>query len=224
MEFEEAYAAFLSHHIQRRTGERRGRLVHRNFHGEKMFLHKVWWPLKGSLEDIHPEFEILDWRGRSYFADFAWVTPWRFTVLFEIKGFAKHVRDMDRNGFDNETNREVFLQSLGYRLLSFSYDNVANKPEVCLTLLRLFISQFQAPALPSPTMDPREKEIVRLAFRLARDFRPIDVYRHLQINYRTARTLIDRLAAKGWIHPVPRGREERGVLYRLTDGACHFLQ
>jgi len=224
MEFEQAYEAFMQSHVDRRSGERRGRLVSRNFHGEKLFLQNVWWPLKKSLDGLHPEYEIMDWRGRPYYADFAWRTPWGFIVLIEIKGYASHVRDLDRSGFDNETNREVFLQGIGYRLLSFSYDNVANKPDICVTLLRLFLSQFQASDQPvvRPT-DLLEKEIIRLAYKLARPFRPIDVTHRLNINYRTAKNRIDGLVVKNYIHPIPKGKGKRSVLYMLTEDAYKSL-
>ncbi|TVX98779.1 hypothetical protein [Cohnella terricola] len=177
----------------------------------------------GNFDDLHPEYEIMDWRGRPYYADFAWRTPWRFVLLFEIKGFSKHVRDMDRAGYDNETNREVFLQGIGYRVISFSYDTIANKPDIGIMLLKLFISQFHPSETPAGIPNPIDKEIIRLAFALAGSIRPIDVSRSLRINYRTAKKALDNLTSNGWIRPLPKGQGERGVLYRLTDGAYKYL-
>lgn len=223
MDFEQAYEKFMQSHIGRRSGERKGRLISRNFHGEKLFLQNIWWVLKGNLDNLHPEYEIMDWRSRSYFADFAWKTPWNFTLLFEIKGFAKHIRDMDRNGFDNDSNRELFLQGIGYRLISLTYDNVANRPELCTTLLRLFFSQFQDIQVPKQVTLLGEKEVIKFALRLARPFRPIDVSRNFQINYRTTMRIIRQLLAKGWIVPVITGNGDRVVWYRVADGAIHFI-
>lgn len=223
MEFEQAYEAFMESHIAKRTGERRGRLMSRNFHAEKLFLKNIWWVLKGNLDDLHPEYEILDWRGRPYYADLAWRTPWNFILLLEIKGFAPHVRDLDRTGFDNETSREAFLQGIGYRILSFSYDNVAQKPDLCITLLRIFVSQFESAAKPVAATDLLEKEIMRLAFKLARPFRPIDMTRQLQINYRTAKKRIGNMVAKELIAPVPRGQGKREVSFKLTEKAYRYL-
>lgn len=224
MEFEQAYEAFMQKHIGQRTGERKGRLMSRNFHGEKLFLRNVWWPLKGNLDHLHPEYEIADWRGRSYFADFAWAPPGAPIFLWEIKGFAKHVRDVDRNGYSNELNRELFLQGMGYRLASSAYDDVEGRPELVITLLRLLLSQFQADVLPVKLNELTEKEIIRLAIRLARPFRPVDATRHLGINYRTTMKHINSLIAKGWIKPVVSGAGERIVWYALAkDGLAFYL-
>lgn len=225
MDFEQAYDAFMRKHIEMRTGERKGRLQSRNFHAEKLFLRNVWWPLKGNLEDLHPEYEISDWRGRSYFADIAWKPAGAPVFLWEVKGFAKHVRDMDRNGYSNELNRELFLQGMGYRIASFAYDDVADRPELIITLLRMFLSQFQTDTLPIKLSALAEKEIIRLAIRLARPLRPVDVARHLDINYRTAIKHIHGLVGKGWIRPVHAGGGKRVIRYVLAkENLAYYLE
>jgi hypothetical protein len=50
---------------------------------------------------------VVDRRGRSYFADLAWL-PSSVKLLFEIKGFAAHIRDMNRQKYCNKLNREKF--------------------------------------------------------------------------------------------------------------------
>ncbi|RKP56174.1 hypothetical protein D7Z26_05900 [Cohnella endophytica] len=225
MEFEAVYASFMQSHVQRRSGERRGRLLSRDFHGEKLFLRKVWMPLMGNLDGLHPEYEISDWRGRPYYADYAWQSPWGITVLFEIKGFGKHVRDMDRNGYCNELNREVFLQAMGYRVVCLAYDDVADRPEVCLTLLRLYFSQFHTANAPMSTNLLGEKEVLKFALRQAIAIRPIDVTRHLQVDYRTAKRLLDQLVVKGWLKPIRAGAGvgERIVRYEAVKDAIKYL-
>ncbi|CAM3324817.1 hypothetical protein PALU110988_16300 [Paenibacillus lupini] len=84
--FETAHSDWLEGHKARRSGERKGRLERGHQHAEKLFLQQVWWPLIGSLEQLHPEYEILDWRGKSYFADLAWL-PGHVKFVFEIKGY-----------------------------------------------------------------------------------------------------------------------------------------
>lgn len=223
MDFEQGYEKFMASHIERRTGERKGRLLSRNFHGEKLFLQNIWWVLKGNLEFLHPEYEVMDWRGRSFFIDFAWTPPGSIIFLLEIKGFSKHVRDMDRNGFSNDTNRETFLQAIGYRVISFAYDDVADRPDLCLTLLRLFISQFHTDEVPITLSELAEREIIRLALRLARPFRPIDVSRHLQVDYKTSMKYLNQLLTKRWIVPVVKGTGVRTVWYELAKGVIKFF-
>ncbi len=75
MRFEEAHAAFIRCHLDLRAGERKGRLERGHGHGEKLFCQNIWWELKGNFEGLHPEYEVTDWRGKSYFADFAYKIP-----------------------------------------------------------------------------------------------------------------------------------------------------
>ncbi|MFD1953939.1 hypothetical protein ACFSL6_07020 [Paenibacillus thailandensis] len=99
--FEEAHDRWLSGHLSSRRGERRGRLERGHGHGEQLFLKQVWWPLFGNFDNLHLEYEVLDWRGYSYYADLAWLSG-EARILGEIKGFGPHVRDMDRKRYCDE--------------------------------------------------------------------------------------------------------------------------
>ncbi|WP_342671695.1 hypothetical protein [Paenibacillus glacialis] len=123
VKFEEAHTLFIQEHLSNRTGERHRRLDSGHGHAESLFLRNIWWPIQGHFQDLHPEYEVLDWRGRFYFADLAWL-PGYAKLIFEIKGFATHVRDMDRHKYCNELNRETFLYAMGYHVISFAYDDV----------------------------------------------------------------------------------------------------
>ncbi|MCC3374128.1 hypothetical protein [Cohnella sp. REN36] len=217
MKFEEAHALFLRSHLSKRKGERRGRLERGHQHGERLFLQQVWWPAYGHFDDLHPEYEILDWRGKPYFADFAWIKD-EIRILIEIKGYGKHVQEMDRQGFCKEERRETFVHGIGYDLISFAYDDVEAQPQLCMMLLRAVLNQY----LPMKPIADRvvlvEKETVKLAFSLARPIRPIDVIDHFGMNARTAAKVLDSLCAKGYLRPVPRGQGQRHVQYELVPG------
>lgn len=222
MNFKEAHDSFMSDHLARRKGERRGRLERGHRHGEILFLSNVWWPLQGSLEHLHPEYEVLDWRGRSYFADFAWL-PGYINLLVEIKGFAPHVRDMDRQGYCSELNRETFLHAMGYRVISFAYDDVEQRPELCITLLRMVLSRYQVSQAPVDRARLADKEVIRLAVQLARPIRPKDVEQHFELDQKTATLMLRRLCTKGWLQPVLRGQGQRVVRYELARGVLDYL-
>ncbi|WP_256710795.1 hypothetical protein [Paenibacillus sp. FSL A5-0031] len=83
--YEEAHRTFIQYHLDERAGERRGRLERGHGHAESKFLRNVWWPLCGDFRNLHPEYEVMDWRGRSYFADFAWLSG-TVKLIIEIKG------------------------------------------------------------------------------------------------------------------------------------------
>jgi len=214
MNFEQAHAAWLADHLRRRTGERRSRLERGHAHAEKLFARNVWWELKGNFDHLHPEYEVSDWRGRPYFADFCY-KPGRLKLLIEIKGYASHVRDQDRRGFSMELSRETFLTGIGYTVISFSYDDVSEQPDLCITLLKLVLSNFEPRALPAERKILGESEILRLAFSRAGYIRPKDVTAHLRVNRRTAVRLLKGLVNKGWLHPVRNG--SRIMRYKLTE-------
>ncbi|MBB6735267.1 DUF559 domain-containing protein [Cohnella zeiphila] len=214
MNFEEAHQAFVRYHLQKRTGERRGRLERGHQDAEKLFCRNVWWPLQGNFDELHPEFEVLDWRGRSYFCDFAWLTP-AARIVIEIKGFGPHVRDMDREKYCRELNRETFLAALGFQVVSFAYDDVAHRPELCVMLLRMVLSRYQPKGSPDGLKPLAEKEIVRLAYRLARPIRPIDVETYLDMNHRTAVRTLQELCEKGWLTGTAGATGKHIVKYEL---------
>lgn len=93
--FEQAYKEWIEGHLKRRSGERKGRLERGHQHGEKLFTKQIWWPIQGHFEHLHPEYEVLDWRGRPFYLDFAWL-PGHVKLAIEVKGFGPHVLEMDR--------------------------------------------------------------------------------------------------------------------------------
>lgn len=215
MNFEEAHAVWMQSHFERRSGERKGRLERGHRHGEKLFLRNVWWPLRGNLNDLHPEYEISDWRGRPYFADLAWL-PGSSKILLEIKGYGPHVRDMDRQKYCEELNRELFMQGLGFKVLSFAYDDVADRPDLCMALLRVVLSRHQ-PGQPAVDLRTRtEREIILLAIQLARFIRPKDIEQHMALNHRTAVRYLQSLSRKGWLRPIPCSKGQKILKYELV--------
>lgn len=222
MFFEEAHAAFLQYHQRRRTGERKGRLERGHREAEVLFCRNIWWPVQGNFDSLHPEFEVLDWRGYSYFCDFAWLT-WSVKLIIEIKGYGPHVRDMDRKKYCNELNRETFLTAMGFQVISFAFDDVAQRPELCVTLLRMVLSRYQSESCPVNLDNVAEREIIRLAYRIARPLRPIDVETHLNVNHRTAVRILKSLYEKGWFSAVTGAEGKHVVRYELQQSAKYRL-
>lgn len=222
VDFEKAHEAFLQHHLQKRSGERKGRLQRGHQMAEKLFCRNVWWPLKGSFDHLHPEYEVMDWRGLSYFCDFAWLANDR-KLIFEVKGFGPHVRDMDRQKYCNELNRETFLTAMGFQVISFAYDDVAHRPELCITLLRLVIHRHHPEASPVTLRNLAERETIRLACSLARPLRPIDIVTHLNLNHRTAVRTLQALCAKGLFLPIAGASGKHVVRYELQRDQLDLL-
>jgi hypothetical protein len=56
---------------------------------------------------------------------------------------------------------------MGYRVVSFAYDDVEQRPELCITLLRMVMSRYQPDQSPVSRALLAEREIVRLTIQLA---------------------------------------------------------
>ncbi|WP_379145970.1 DUF559 domain-containing protein [Paenibacillus sp. sgz500992] len=214
---------FIQHHLDSRSGERRGRLERGHRHAEALFLQNVWWPLRGDFCDLHPEYEVMDWRGRSYFADFAFL-PGTIRLLLEIKGYAAHVKDMDRQKYSNELNRETFLCAMGYQVISFAYDDVERRPELCVTLLRMVLSRYIAPVVPVEKLLLVEREIMRFVIRQAGTVRPQDVAEYFSLDPKTARHMLYKISEKGWLTPAKRGDGVRRVRYELARNVLSYWE
>lgn len=219
---EEEYAQFIQYHVERRSGERRRRLEQGHGHAEALFAKHIWFPLRGNFDGLHPEYEVLDWRGRSYFADFAWLMG-LIRLVIEIKGYTSHVRNMDRWKYCNELNRETFMHSMGYSVISFAYDDVEQRPELCIQLLRMVLARYLPEVSPILRAAAAEKEVIRLAIQLAKPIRPKDVEKHFEIDHKTAVKMIQSLCDKGWLSPLVHGQGERIKFYQLHRNAVDCL-
>ncbi|WP_151736562.1 hypothetical protein [Paenibacillus tengchongensis] len=223
MGFEQCHQEFLAKHLSNRTGERKGRLERGHGHAEQLFLRNVWWQLRGDLRGLHPEYEVLDWRGRSYFADFAFL-PGAFKLIFEIKGYQVHVKDMDRLKYSNELNRETFLAAMGCQVIPFAYDDVEQRPELCVTLLRMLLSRYMASPAPEGRLLLEEREAVRYMISAGGTVRPKDVGNYFSLAPKTVRNLLTRLQEKGWIVVVPQGQGLRNVRYELARNVLDYWE
>lgn len=216
MGFVTAHQAWLDKHVQSREGERRGRLERGHGHGERLFLEKVWWPLFGHFDHLHPEYEVADWRGQPYFVDFAWIIG-KVRFVFEVKGYGPHVQRMDRERYCRELNRETFLQTLGYRVVSIPYDDVEKRPEVIRFLLKGLLVPY-ANLEGNRTLSTVERETLILAMRHGRQVRPVDLVRELRINNRTAVNILKGLCEKGKLQPIAAGESGRITRYVWIEG------
>lgn len=221
MGFEAMHEQWLRSHLNRRTGERKNRLLRGHGHSEKLFLKRVWWPLFGHFAHLHPEYEVTDWRGQPYFLDFAWIRG-QCRFAFEIKGYGPHVQNTDRIRYRRELNRETFLQSLGFRVVNIPYDDLEENPEITKFLLKSLL----APYITSEENGKytlAEREILKFAMLAGRPIRPSEIVRELSINYRTAVKVLQKLCDRGKLRPIVSSMSGRVTRYEwvhsLTAGS-----
>lgn len=215
MGFSEEHSKWLEYHTKRRSGERRSRLERGHGHGERLFLERVWWPIFGGLNDLHPEYEVSDWRGRPYFIDFAWL-PGQCKFAIEVKGFGPHVQNMDRIRFRRELDRETFLQILGFRVITIPYDNLEDAPQLTINLLKLLLSPYIALGLLDAPYTRLERDTLLIALRLNESIRPIDLVKELEINRRTAVNCLKSLCDRGKFRPILTGKGTKVTRYEFV--------
>ncbi|MDO3408368.1 DUF559 domain-containing protein [Saccharibacillus sp. CPCC 101409] len=222
MDFESAHDLFIGTHLRERSGERRDRLERGHREAEKLFCQNVWWPLRQNFDHLHPEYEVTDWRGLHYFCDLAWITPYA-RLIIEIKGYGPHVQDMDRRKFCRELNRETFLTAMGFQVISFAYDDVARRPDLCITLLRMMLGRYASRSGHEDVSSIWDREIIRLACTLGRPIRPVDVRQHLRLNHRTAICCLNSLCERGIFEGEAGARNKRIVRYAVKNAAFGYL-
>lgn len=203
MGFVEEHEKWLSRHKRRRTGERLDRLERGHGHGEKLFAERVWWPLFGHFNHLHPEYEVSDWRGRPYFVDYVW-KPGQVKFAIEIKGYGPHVQNTDRTRYRQELNRETYLQIAGYRVVAVPYDDLESAPELTISLLKalLLSSMLTNADNEGGKYSKMELEILRLAARSDGIIRPVDLVNGLSADPKTIKRHITKLCEKGRLTPV----------------------
>ncbi|AIQ28285.1 hypothetical protein P40081_08920 [Paenibacillus sp. FSL P4-0081] len=216
MGFAEEHHQWLEYHKKRRTGERLDRLERGHRHGEQMFVERVWWPIFGNMDDLHPEYEVADWRGRPYFVDFVW-KPGQVKIAIEVKGYGPHVQNTDRTRYRQELNRETYLQIAGYRVVAIPYDDLESTPELTISLLKALLT----PCLLKNTDEGSrqftriELDILRIASRKNGFLRPVEVVNELAIDQRTVKKYMNSLCEKGKFKPVLVQGGDRVCRYEL---------
>ncbi|TXK74458.1 DUF559 domain-containing protein [Paenibacillus sp. N3.4] len=139
--FHEAHQAFLSEHAIKRSGERLRRLKEGHGHAEKMFLQHVWWKAFGNFNNLHPEYEIKDFRDGTRFLDFAFLRP-SLRLTIEIDGYGSHSSQISRSQFSDQWNRQNHLIIDGWKILRFSFDDVKERSRMCEQTLQQFMGRY----------------------------------------------------------------------------------
>ena len=63
MSFDKEHEKWIKWHLSHRRGERKDALKRGHGYGNQMFAEKIWWSLAGHFHNLHPEYEVVDWRG-----------------------------------------------------------------------------------------------------------------------------------------------------------------
>lgn len=202
--FEEAYARMMEKAVAESRGERKRRLLEQHGHAEKMLAARVWWPAIGSLEHLHPEWEVRDMRGGVNFADYGYVPARSFALLLECDGFGPHWRDISRWQFDRDLERQNLLWIDDWRMLRFSYDAIMDKAERCRQTLLLALAKWgqkykgRDEAVP---LNVYERAILHFFQSFSGDWAsPALLCKELSVSFNTLSPHLQSLVEKGIVH------------------------
>lgn len=199
-DFSTAYADFLRYHASRRSGERLRRLQEGHGHGERLFLQNVWWPAFEHFENLHPEYEVADFRDGHRFLDFAFIHP-VVRLAIEVDGYGPHVTQLSRRQFEDQLVRQNHLVIDGWDVMRFPVDMVERAPRQCQQM----VQQLMGRRLGNPgsgELSVYGEAVVRLAQTASRPITPKQVQALLGICSHNARELLHSLVGKGWLKPA----------------------
>lgn len=215
MGFREEHEQWLGEHYRRRKGERLDALKRGHGYGNRLFVEQVWWPLAGHFQGLHPEYEVKDWRGRSYFVDILWQVG-TSRIAFEIMDFGSH--GTDRSKYRMDLNRGLFLQSQDCMVLYISLDELKDNPSFILSALRNILFPYlsagkSANRSAESSYSKLERDLMRSAIRHHRVLRPAEAARELELHTTTVIKYCRMLVDKGKFRPVARGESQRIIYY-----------
>lgn len=214
MSFEIEHEKWIKKHLSNRRGERKDALRRGHGYGNRMFAEKIWWTLMGHFTGLHPEYEVKDWRGRSYFVDFIWILG-GLRFVFEIMDYGSHGKD--RSKYRLDLNRGLFLQSQECYVITISLDEMKENPSFVLAMVRSILAPYLAVIQDgSGTVYRRfgkiERQLMRLAIRHDRIICPPQAAKELEIHKQTVIMYCRKLVEQGKFRAIPTGTA--GKIYR----------
>lgn len=199
--FESAYEAMIERAIKESAGERKRRLLLDRFN-EKLLARNVWWQVRGSLEGLIPEMEIIDLKDGTRFSDYGYVHPTRKRrgMLLEADAFGTHLRDVSRWKYADDLERQNHLLIDGWKLLRFSRDDMLEKPRRCQqTLLAALSAWGFMTAMAGPRLNVYERAILHYANEHAGEIRIGELSEGLEVSHRVIKDSLLRLEQLGII-------------------------
>jgi hypothetical protein len=179
MEFDRRYKAFIRNHVKQRNPHSANRIKEGLDHASELFLRHVWWPAFHNFNELHPEYEVSDFKDGYRYIDFAYIRL-HFKVAIEIDGIGTHWNNISQSKFSEHIQRQNHLVIDGWLVIRFTGDLTG-------TLQALKVV---------------DREIIRLAMGYNRPITARDVATHLQLSRASATRHLKYLAGKGFLTPA----------------------
>jgi hypothetical protein len=184
-------------------------------HAGKMFLNNVWCPAIGSFEHLFAEYEVRDFKDGIRFIDFAYIRGY-LRICIEIDGYGPHCRDMTREQFIDERERQNDLMNDGWKVYRFAFDLVDQNPRRCQKTIHQIMGRWFGELESDLRLSSMEQDVVRLALGAPHPFTRSDVSDRLGVGVRYGRSLIASLVSKQVL--IPASGKTRIRKYMLNPG------
>ncbi|MFP7300470.1 DUF559 domain-containing protein [Neobacillus niacini] len=214
MGFEDEYQTFLNAHLQVRTGERLRRLQEGHNQAEKLFLQQVWWPVFSHFKNLHPEYEVDDFKDGKRYLDFAYIRP-AIRLCLEVDGYGPHLKNISRWQFSDNLERQNQLVIDGWTVIRFSFDQVKENPRRCQQIVQQVIGRWLGDELDQTSLSYLEKEVLRLAIRKGEAISPVEIAMYLKLSDKTVKKVLTQLVCEKLLMPASGVKRVRS--YRLGD-------
>lgn len=213
--FTKQYELWMLKQIAEEKNHRRRELLEKGLsHGTVEFLRSIWYPVVGSFDHLHAEWEVRDFHQGYRYLDLAFM-PGGAKGNIEIQDYRTHARDLDTRRFKDLCRRQSLLSLDGWIWLPVAYLSIREEPEFCKQLVLSFVGKFLSFDADAG-LDWLEAETVRFARRLLRPFTPNELAGHLRITERYARKVLHRLVDSN--HLVVASGNIRYRTYQLNVG------
>jgi hypothetical protein len=216
MGFFELHEKWLQTHRSKRKGERLGRLNRGYSHGEDRMVQHILYPIFGSLDELHPEYEVAELNGKTIYVDVAFIRG-NLKVAFELDGFASHAKDVSRENFCWDRRRDLMLSADGWVVIHIAYDDLQERTSLIARLIRKRLASCLNQHESYRQFSVWEREIVRLGMtKTATDwFRLHEVTDQLGVCTDTARDVLRKLVNEN-VLLVGGNVEKRVHRYKLN--------
>ncbi|WP_127580136.1 DNA-binding response regulator [Paenibacillus koleovorans] len=222
--FEHAHKEWMDLHLKQRKGEAKRKLKSGHGYAEQEFLKRVWWPAFGTLNFLHPEYEVIDYFDGKRYIDFTYIRS-GVKISIEVDPFGKHYDKMDRRQYSNQWVRHMHLVNDRWTIIRISLDDVKERPRLWQQLFQQLMGLLfgEGDLLTATTeLTALERDIIRLAMRIERPIKLADVQLTIQRGYDMARKYLRQLEEKEWLLPQGRGKQ-RTHFWRLNPARRQLL-
>jgi very-short-patch-repair endonuclease len=213
--FEIAYQNWLEYHVRVSGGDRKRRLAKGLGYAEKLFLSRIWWPSFMNLQNLHPEFEVRDFKDGIRYLDFAYLMN-DVRVCFEIDAYGTHLSNVDRWQFADHLIRQNHLIIDGWKVLRFSVDDLKDRSRQCQQVIQQAFGKWNLERNQSLNAGhPIQNAILRLMRQRHTALSPQEGARELGWHRITVSAHMKDLLVQGFLLPSKPGMK-RIRRYRLN--------